>query len=158
MAGITPRYPKPRRPRFKGMTRPERLFSARLEAARSSQVPDPDLGRVLAWYFEGLNFRLGPGRFFRPDFWIATEEAFVAVDTKATRWVAKSARFEVLATEDAALKIIEAATLYPSIRWITAALEGRGGMSQWRITETAPDGGFLFGRTLEPEGRESDAS
>lgn len=78
----------------------ERRYAGQLDMMKLS-------GEIKDWRFEAMNFRLGDGLFYKPDFFVVKEDRFEVHEVKGGYW-----------RDDALVKAKAAASLYPWFKWI----------------------------------------
>jgi hypothetical protein len=98
------------------MNRTEAAYAAHLELLKAS-------GDVLWWKFEGVKLRLAHNTFFTCDFMVLKKDGHVCMD-EVKGWM----------TDDAAVKIKVAASLYP---FQFRIIRKKGGM--WNIQNVGPE-------------------
>lgn len=98
------------------MNRTEAAYAAHLELLKAS-------GDVLWWKFEGVKLRLAHNTFYTCDFIVLKRDGYVCMD-----------EIKGFMTDDAAVKIKVAASLYP---FQFRIIRKKGGM--WSIQNVGPD-------------------
>ena len=84
------------------------------------------VGGVKAYRFESVTLLLAPGCRYTPDFMVWLKDGSIELHEVKTRWRNAKQRGPNM-TDDARVKLLTAARLYPEFNFVLAWLDGNGG-------------------------------
>lgn len=106
-----PHRPKPLPKRKGQMNRWEQMYSDRLEMMKMA-------GKVQAYGYEAMRFKLADNTTYTPDFFVCTDEEMQCHEIKGQRHAAGMAKFKI------------AAAMFSMFRWIMLEYSKRDG---WKV-------------------------
>lgn len=111
----------------KGRTQPTRGKMNKVESAYALFLDQlKQVGGVKGYHFESVTLLLAPGCRYTPDFMVWLKDGSIEMHEVKTRWRNAKQRGPNM-TDDARVKLLTAARLYPEFNFVLAWLDGNGG-------------------------------